>query len=126
MPVSETQSVVITSTDNSTDGKETINSLQSSNSSEVQFPPAPYHTRSECDFSRTHSISDLMTFQSWLREGLTVKIHLQKAIFVKSDQTTTTSSRPPSTTRPSSSKKEKPPEKVSLMLEKKAHAELSN
>ena len=114
-PVSETQSIAITSTDNSTNDKETVYNLQSSSTCEIQFPAAPYHTRNECNFSKTHSISDLTTFQSWLREGLTVKVHLQKAIFVKEDQsTTTTSSRPPSTTRPSSSKKEKPREKVSL------------
>ena len=117
MPVSETQSTAITSTDNSTNDKETVYNLQSSSTCEIQFPAAPYHTRNECDFSKKHSISDLTTFQGWLKEGLTVKVHLQKAIFVKEDQSTTmTSSRPSSTTRPSSSKKEKPREKVSLML----------
>lgn len=102
MPVSETQST--SSADNGNDGKETVNNLQSSSTSEVQFAPVPYHTRNECNFSKTHNISDLTSFQRWLSEGLTVRVFLQKATFVKHDQTTTASSRPTST-RPSSSKK---------------------
>ena len=118
IPESLTQSTAITtSTNNSTDYKETVINLQSSSTCEIQFPADPFYTRNECDFTKTHIIDNLTTFQSWLGEGLTVKVHLQKATFIKKDQSTsTTSSRPPSTTRPSSSKKEKPREKVSLIL----------
>ena len=116
MPVSLTQPTAIASTDNNTNNKETVINLQGSSTWEIQFPTVPYHTRNECNFTKTHIISDLSTFQSWLGEGLTVQVHLQKATFVKEDSTTTSSSRPPSTTRPSSSKKEKPREKVSLTL----------
>ena len=115
MPVSETQSAAIASTENSTDNKEPVNNLQSNSSSIIQFPPAPYHTRGECSFLKIHMVSDLTKFQSWLREGFTINIHLQKATFIKNDQTSAiTSSRPPSKTRPSSSKKEKASEKVSF------------
>ena len=114
MPVFQTQSADITSTDNITKNKETVNNLLGNSTSNIQFPPAPYHTRSECSFSKIHMISDLTHFQSWLREGFTINIDLQKATFIKNDQTNvTTLSRPPSTSRPSSSKKEKPSEKVS-------------
>lgn len=115
MPVSETQSAVSKSVDNGTNSKETINPSQSS-TTEVQFAPVPYHTRNECDFSRTHCVSDLTMFQSWMREGLTIRVLLQKAIFIKENDTTTASSRPTSKTRPSSSKKEKPPEKVNIVI----------
>ena len=114
MPVSETQSTVNQSVDNGANSKQTINPSQSS-TTEVQFAPVPYHTRNECNFSRTHHVSDLTTFQSWMREGLTIRVLLQKATFIKENDITTTLSRPTSKTRPSSSKKEKPPEKVIIL-----------
>lgn len=113
MPVSDIQSDAKASLSNSNssfDDKETANGLQSS--SKVQFAPVPYHTRDECNLLQTHNVSDLTAFQSWLREGLAIRVYLQKATFVKADQTENTSSRPNSTTRAASSKKEKPPEKV--------------
>ena len=118
MPVFETQSTVITSVDSGANGKETMNNSQSSTTSEVQFAAVPYHTRNECSFSKTHHVDDLTTFQSWMREGLIIRVFLQKATFIKENEATTTSSRPTSTTRPSSSKKEKPPEKVNVVTYK--------
>ena len=114
MPVSETQSTVSKSVDNGANSKETINSSQSS-TAKAQFALVPYHTRNECNFSRTHHmhVSDLTTFQSWMKEGLTIRVLLQKTTFIKENDTTTTS-RPASKTRPSSSK-EKPPEKVNIL-----------
>ena len=118
MPVFETQSTVITSVDSGANGKETMNNSQSSITSEVQFAAVPYHTRNEYSFSKTHHVDDLTTFQSWMREGLIIRVSLQKATFIKENEATITSSRPTSTTRPSSSKKEKPPEKVNVVTYK--------
>jgi len=70
--------------------------------STVQSAPIPYHTRNDCDFSQVHVVSDLVVFQEWLREGITIKVDLQKATYAR-DQVLL--SRP-------SSKKDKHADKV--------------
>ena len=51
--------------------------------STVQSAPIPYHTRNDCDFSQVHVVSDLVIFQEWLQEGLTIKVDLQKATYAR-------------------------------------------
>ena len=72
-----------------------------SHTSAIRSAPLPYHTRNDCDFSQVYVVSDLIGFQEWLQEGLTIKVDLQKATYVR-DQVS----------RPASSKKDKQADKV--------------
>ncbi|XP_065892235.1 leucine-rich repeat-containing protein 43-like isoform X2 [Dysidea avara] len=71
-----------------------------SHTSAIRSAPLPYHTRNDCDFSQVHVVSELIGFQEWLQEGLTIKVDLQKATYVR-DQVS----------RPASSKKDKQADK---------------
>jgi len=51
--------------------------------STVQSAPIPYHTRNDCIFSQVHVVEDLIVFQEWLQQGLTIKVDLQKVTYAR-------------------------------------------